>query len=91
LSNNGGEIDTEMLLTKTINELSILANEKEDILQSSAEIVREKDKLSERRRLEIEELKREVNRFKFQGRVNGHFAFDKITSDDVWSFIVRFI
>ena len=41
--------------------------------------------------MEVEELKREVNRLKFQGRVNGQLAFDMITSDDVWGFILKFV
>jgi len=38
--------------------------------------------------MEVEELKREVSRLKFQGRVNVQLAFDMITSNDVWMFIL---
>ena len=86
------KVDLGMLLTKKINDCALLANEREDILQL---LKAEKDEFSARiiRKKEIgnEKQKREVNRLKFQGRVNGQLAFDKIPSDDVWRFILEFV
>ena len=58
--------------------------EKEEMRANSGRLLREKER-------ENVELKREVNRLKWRGRLNGQLAYDMITSDDVWRVILSLV
>ena len=108
------------MLTNKINESSMLVKDREDILELTANLVREnqdkserllsekeeqkqelsekllrekeeKNQISDRLLMENLELKREVERWKFKGRVNGQLAYDKITAEEMWREILMFV